>query len=231
MVAAGYLGLFALAEVLRRTGRLRAGASRALVHVAGGLLALPLPLVFTARWPVVALAIGFAGLLALGERWDWLRAVHTAPERRAGVYLFPVALCAVYLLAAGSWVAYATAVLALGCGDAAAGLVGRRYGRHAYRLWGAAKTIEGSAAGFGTIFLTTLLAQLALAQWAAPAPLGPIMPLALVSAAAVALVCTVVEAASPWGTDNLSVPLAALTTVEAMGVLGVGVLGAVARGA
>jgi phytol kinase len=212
-VAGAYLVLFGVAEGLRAAS-VPAGATRALTHLGAGLLALSLPLVIASPAPVIWLSLGFLLLLAVTDRTGRLRAIHTDPDRRAGVYLYPVALAALYVLAAQRWPVYATAVLALCCGDTAAAVVGRRVGRHGFGVWGRRKTVEGSLAAFAVVAATTL------AVWAPTATARgggtgawEIVLLALWTA----LVCALAEAASPWGTDNLIVPLAALAALGALG--------------
>jgi dolichol kinase len=104
----------------------------------------------------------------------------------------------------------AAGILPMAYGDSSAALVGRRMGR-----WGTlnGKTVEGSVAMF-TVTLASLVLCLAffasfmsftMAQRVAPSVLT-------------ALVCTVVEAVSPRGSDNIAVPLlGALTFYAASG--------------
>lgn len=99
------------------------------------------------------------------------------------------------------------AVMAWGLGDAAAALVGKRWGRRRIehpRIEGA-KTMEGTQAMFVTaalaIFLTLLL--YANHSW----------PVSLTVAVLVAPVCAVVELFSRRGMDTLTVPLAAALTL------------------
>ena len=104
----------------------------------------------------------------------------------------------------------AAGILPMAYGDSSAALVGRRMGRRG-TLNG--KTVEGSVAMFA-VTLTSLMICLAffssfmsftLAQRVAPSMIT-------------ALVCTVVEALSPRGSDNIAVPLlGALTFYAASG--------------
>jgi phytol kinase len=65
---------------------------------------------------------------------------------------------------------------------------------------GSTRSLEGSTVMFLAGWLATLIPLLLLA----PSPLG--LPAALVAAAVTALGATVIEALSPWGIDNLTVP-------------------------
>jgi len=111
----------------------------------------------------------------------------------------------VFVWAHGDFPRYAIAMLALAFGDAAGGLVGRRYGRHHFRVWGTTRSMEGSAA---TFIVTAVLTGIILALTMTP---GGALLIGLAVGGAVAMV----EAASPRGTDNITVPIAALTALAA----------------
>ena len=98
--------------------------------------------------------------------------------------------------------------LVTGIADAIAEPIGTRFGRHPYRVpslggISARRTWEGSAA----VFAGSLLALYAAAQL-----LGTHIGLA--GLVAVAAACTLVEAASPHGSDNATLQLAASGLVE-----------------
>jgi phytol kinase len=101
-------------------------------------------------------------------------------------------------------------VMAMTWGDALAALIGRRIGRHRYRVGQSERSWEGSAAMFFTsavaIFLVLLLLPgSSLCPHSAPVDTLKALLAAIVSAASAALA----EAVSPHGSDNLSVPLVA----------------------
>ncbi len=106
----------------------------------------------------------------------------------------------------------AAGILPMAYGDSSAALVGRRMGKRG-TLNG--KTVEGSAGMFAVTLVSLMLClaffssfqSFTLAQIAAPS-------------VAVAIVCTVVEALSPRGLDNIAVPMmGALTFYLASGGL------------
>lgn len=89
----------------------------------------------------------------------------------------------------GDILAFQAGMLVLGLADPLATLVGKRFGRHQYRLWGDTLSYEGSAACFLASFLILYLCGLTLV----PAVCG-------------ALILTAVEASAPRGSDNLLLP-------------------------
>jgi len=106
----------------------------------------------------------------------------------------------------------AVGYLVAGWGDAVGEPVGARFGRHRYRVPSLAGVVatrswEGSA---------SVVAVSALAAWTALTALGWPSGPRLVAAVAAALLTGAVEALSPHGTDNLTVPVAATWVVWAL---------------
>ena len=101
----------------------------------------------------------------------------------------------------------AAGILPMSYGDSSAALVGRRMGRRG-TLNG--KTVEGSVAMF-TVSLASLLLCLAFFSSFTSFTLTQRMAPSLVTA----LICTVVEALSPRGLDNIAVPLLGALTFYA----------------
>jgi dolichol kinase len=108
----------------------------------------------------------------------------------------------------------ATGIIPLAYGDAAASIVGQKWGRHQFNVC-AKKSVEGSIAMFAVCFLV-LAASSAFFGFLYPLPIITFI-LASLGAAAVATVC---EAITPRGLDNLVVPLlSALSFLLLMGGL------------
>lgn len=91
----------------------------------------------------------------------------------------------------------AAGILIMGYGDGLAALVGKRFPIGRYRIFGSTKSMAGNLT-----MLTVSFIVLALLQLASGAGLGLWLPVF-----AVALIATLVEAATPLGLDNLTVPL------------------------
>lgn len=87
-------------------------------------------------------------------------------------------------------------ILVMGYGDGLAAVVGTRWPKGAYHLWGSEKTITGSLTMLVVSFLVTTILLGATGQ-----------PQVLMPALVVAGLATVLEAATPLGLDNLTVPL------------------------
>ncbi|MGA1627205.1 MAG: diacylglycerol/polyprenol kinase family protein, partial [Prochlorothrix sp.] len=83
-------------------------------------------------------------------------------------------------------------------GDGLAALVGKRWGRHPYQVWGERKSWEGSGAMLGVSWLVGFFVL---------SGLGLSFGLKLGITFLVALCATVLESFSKLGIDNLTVPL------------------------
>lgn len=122
-------------------------------------------------------------------------------KRNNGLIYFPISLLILTFFWARGSLSSAEiefAVLAMGWGDGLAALVGSRWGRHPYQLFGMHKSLEGSA----VMALVVLLLGFLLLS----------LPWYLVIA--LALLVTLAEAITPYGFDNISVPLLAAALVR-----------------
>ena len=95
--------------------------------------------------------------------------------------------------------AAAAGIVIMALGDAAAGIIGRKYGRHPYTFLGAKKSVEGSAA----MFIVSVPAACAALMI-----FGAEFKTAAITALVIAALGTALEAAGRNGLDNLSVPTA-----------------------
>ncbi|KAL7945605.1 phosphatidate cytidylyltransferase [Trichoderma barbatum] len=109
-------------------------------------------------------------------------------------------------------------VVCVGLGDAAASLIGRRYG-HRKWLWGGGKSLEGSLAFTVAVFLglTTASLWLRIGQWPVDGE-----GTSMTTRAGHALVCSsmasLTEAVLTGGNDNVIVPVILWTCVKALEV-------------
>jgi dolichol kinase len=200
LVGAGFLTVFALAELWRRFGDPPVEWTRKLVHFLGGVIAATFPWAFQSRITVVALATLFTLILWATRRFGLLPSVHAVERRSEGGLYFPVAVLALFLLAYDRPVFYLISILVLVVADAAAALVGTTYGRQKYAVEKDRRSIEGSVVFFLTTFLVTHLPLLLLAG------LDPL--LSVLIALQLAILVTQFEAISLRGSDNIVVPLA-----------------------
>ena len=184
-----------LAEALRRFTRAGPEATRKCAHASTGLAAACFPWLFNSPVSVGLLCGGFLALLAWSRAVGRLASIHGVARRSEGSLYYPFGVALVFLLARGRPAVYVSSLLVLAVSDAAAALLGAR-GVHRYDGPGGPKSLEGSLAFFASA-LPCILVPLA---WAVPS--GRYAACGLAAAA----LATVLEATSPKGSDNLTVP-------------------------
>lgn len=196
--SAVFLGLLAGAEAASRRWKLGPELARKSAHVSSAAVAATLP--WFMSFPAVAvLALLFVPFMLISRRLDLFPAVHAVERSTLGEMWFPLGI-AVVALAVPDRGPYAFGVLVMGFSDAAASVVGQRYGNRAFRVLGGWKTYAGSS----TFFVTTLALTVATL-----ARLGRFSVASVPVAVGVSGVLTVVEAAFGGGTDNLVLPVVA----------------------
>jgi dolichol kinase len=174
------------------------------VHVATGLYATALPFIFTELWPVLLLlAIAGATMLVLRlprfAKTGLGSTLHGVERKSYGELLLAVSIGVVFAFSLGKPVLYVLPMLVLTLSDAAAALVGTRYGRRLIAVEAGTKTVEGVA----TFFLVTLIVAMTVLLLASDIGRLNVVLLSVVIAAFGAMV----EADSWNGLDNLFVPV------------------------
>jgi phytol kinase len=196
-----WLGLvFLTSEIMRRLGR-EPELVRKVVHIGTGNIlflawGLNLPL-----WLCLSASIAFSAIALISYFLPVLPMLSGVGRKTYGVFYYALSIT---LLVAWFWrigaPQFATVgVIVMSWGDGLAALIGQRWGKHAYHFMGSKRTLEGSLAMLVVSYLATCLI-LSICQGINSSTL--LIPLP------VAVVATILEAVSPGGTDNLTVPLA-----------------------
>lgn len=192
-----WLGLvFVIAEGLRR-GQQDGELVRKAVHIGTGNV---VPLAWRLGVPYgvcLAVAVGFTTLALISQFVAVLPMVSGVGRKTFGVFYYALSIL---LLVGIFWPLglpqfAVIGVLVMTWGDGMAALVGKRWGRHRYTVWGSGRSLEGSLAMAIASYGVTVAVLWPFGWWS------------WVVALPVALVASILEASSPGGTDNLSVPL------------------------
>jgi phytol kinase len=193
-----WVGLVIVAgETFRRAGGFAPDLTRKIVHVGVAAWALPTALWFDSPWWAAACPLVFVVLNALSYRWRLMAVIEEEGRGNPGTIYFPIAFALLILVLwpAEGRAASVAGLYAMGFGDAAASIIGRRWGRHRYAGGGSPKSWEGSAAMFTFSFAFILLGT------------EPLVPgLAWIPSLAAAVAGTLAEAPAGRGLDNLTVP-------------------------
>lgn len=192
---------FLISEYWRRKKGLGNETSRKFVHLFHGLLLATWPFLIGYGY-VVFTELAFVAVIIITRRlgiasWMW-----KVGRRSWGEIAYPLGVVVAALLAESLWI-YLAAVLILACADAAAALVGKRYGKNnSYQIIGQTKSIAGSSAFFIITFIVLIGVILA-------SPVSLSLSVILVTFA-VSLLLTTVENIGIYGVDNFLIPVSAV---------------------
>jgi dolichol kinase len=151
-------------EGTRRVAKLPPDVTRKVIHVGVALWALPTALLFRSPWWAAAAPLVFVVLNAISYRFRLMKVIEEEGEGTPGTIYFPLSFAALILILwpLDARAASVAGLYAMGLGDAAASVLGRRYGRHTYAICGAKKSWEGTAAMFAFSFVGILVGTLPL---------------------------------------------------------------------
>jgi phytol kinase len=184
--------------------------TRKVVHIGAGHVILLAWWLAIPAWAGIAASVLFGAIALLSYRFPLLPGINSVGRKSLGTFFYAVSIG---VLVAWFWpleqYAYgAIGILTMAWGDGLAALVGQRWGRHSYQIWGEKKSWEGSA--------TMLLVSFAIGAAVLWAVQGPVAA-TWVMAGAAAAIATVLESVSKYGLDNLSVPLGSAAVCALLG--------------
>ena len=189
----------AASEVLRRTGA-QPETTRKIVHIGAGHVILIAWWMNVPAWAGVAASVLFSGVALLSYKFPLLPGINGVGRESLGTFFYALSIG---LLIIWFWPLQqpqyaAIGILIMTWGDALAALIGQRFGKHPYQIWGEEKSLEGSLAMLCVSYVVCMAVLLAV---------HTPTPLTWAIAGASAIAATILESISKYGIDNLSVPL------------------------
>lgn len=205
--------LLIIGEVLHRHFEIPNDITRKVVHIGAGMWIFGVLALFdTWQYGVIPFAT-FIGLNYFFYRVKLFKGIDSETASPGTVY-FAIAITLVSLV---FWrpqgpIDHAPAIVAgvmtMTWGDALAALIGKRFGKRRYTINDSTRSYEGSAVMFG-VSLVVIGLSLSLLPGSSLTPYAdlPSTSAIVLATLAGAAIATVVEALSPHGTDNLTVPI------------------------
>ncbi|UJB68391.1 phosphatidate cytidylyltransferase [Acaryochloris sp. 'Moss Beach'] len=189
------------AELLKRLITTDPEITRKVVHIGTGNVILLAWWLDVPTWVGIAASVIFSIVTLLSYRYPILSSVSGVGRKSLGTFFYALSIG---ILIAWFWPLKlpqyaAIGILTMTWGDGLAALIGQRFGRHPYQVWGMKKSWEGSLS-MAVVSCLIIYGILWITQ-------GNIMA-TWVSAVAISVIVSTLEAFSKWGVDNLTVPIA-----------------------
>jgi phytol kinase len=199
-LASAWLGaVLLLAVIVSRYTAANPEIKRKVVHIGTGNVILLAWWLHIPAWVGITASILASAVTLLSYKFPILPGINSVGRQSLGTFFYAISIG---LLINWFWLQqpyYAVlGVLVMTWGDGLAALIGQRFGKHLYQIWGMNKSWEGSLTMVLVSFIVSSLIFLEVQ--------GNVWQTWVVSIA-VALVATSLEAFSKFGIDNLTVPL------------------------
>jgi phytol kinase len=192
--------MIGIAEGLRKWQEYSVEFTRKFIHIAVGMWAFGTVLLFERREFAIIPSLAFIVINAISYRQGTFQAMETGEAGKLGTIYFPISFTVIIWLFWDQPHLLVASLMPMTWGDAMAAIIGKRTGKRHYTISGAQRTLEGTL----VMFIFSLVATFAALLLLSPATLGLVDVLGV--ATVTALGATAIEAISPWGIDNLTVP-------------------------
>lgn len=210
LLASSFLALFIISEVVYRTFKVKTEYTRKFVHVGTGILCMLFPVLLNSHWEVLFLCGSFAIILLLSFKLKFLQSVNAIGRKSFGSLAYPAAvyfafLCYTFVNARGisslhPLLFFYLPILIMALCDPIAALVGRKVPLKTFKIGDGKKSVGGSLSFLlAAILLTVLLMSLFQKDFS--------VSLLIWTALLTASSTMFVEAISPHGLDNITIPI------------------------
>ncbi len=194
-----WLGLVFLASAILHRLKQDPELVRKVVHIGTGNV---LPIAWWLHmptWLCVTAGVTFSAIALASHYTNILPMIHDVGRKTYGVFYYALSITILVALFWEHHPQYAViGVMVMSWGDGMAALIGKRFGKHTFVHMGSKRSLEGSFAMFATSAIV-ILGGLGISHGIHAHDIAVAIPVAAIAA--------ILEAYSPGGTDNLSVPL------------------------
>ncbi len=215
-------GMLLIVEAIRRWRNYPTEFTRKLVHIGAGMWIWVILLLFD-HWQFAIIPTAtFIIFNALFLRYHVFSAMDPKEGATPGTVYFAFSCTLLLFIFHTGWEQgfprgyeyYAmTGIMAMTWGDAFSAIIGKRFGKHSYRVLGSKthkRTLEGSLACFIFTFIAVIITLAIMSSLT--------LSLILLGGLIAAIVATLLEAISPQGSDNLTVPIAVAIVIFWLGL-------------
>lgn len=208
LLGAAFLALFGISELIFKKFKPEVEYTRKIVHIGTGLLTMLFPLLLDSMTEVVILCAAFIFILIASQRLGLLPSVNGVNRKTYGSLSYPVAVIlsfwAMETFAEGEgterliW--FYLPILTMAIADPAAALIGRRVNSRKFQVGDVTKSVAGCLTFWIVARLICMASFFFLDLNENP----------LFALPGVAVGSMTAEAISPYGLDNLTIPLSVL---------------------
>lgn len=208
IIALGIVGLLLIcAEVLWRMKLVSPEISRKIIHVLGGISVAFWPYFMTFQ-TIQLLSIALFVGIAISYKFRIFGSIHNVKRSTKGELIYPIGIGACAFLASEPWI-FTAAVMHLAIADGLAAVIGARWGKRTnYRIGPHHKSLLGTGAFFIVSLLIMTISYAILGG-------QELFNADVLTIIAIAGVATVIENITPYGFDNLAVPLVIVVLLSA----------------
>ena len=206
-LVASYAGIFSaitVAGTLLKRGLVTAASSRKIVHITVSHWWLLMMATMDIFWVAVIGPVSFIILNLVSLKSGMFKAMEDPePSRNYGTVYFPISLLVLVLAVRAGWIPLwvgGIGILVMGWGDGLAALAGIRFGKRSATIFGSRKSLIGTLVMFIASFMVTIVLTAAFDP-------GLTLGLLVGRALATAVFASMVELLTPFGVDNITVPI------------------------
>ncbi len=196
-----YLGaIISLAEGINHLTNYDAEFTRKIVHISSGNIILIAWWFKLPTWVLLSASLIASFIALISYFFPILPSINSVRRKSLGTFFYAVSIG---ILTHWFWTInkpqYTTiGILIMAWGDGMAAVIGTRFGRHSYQIFGTKKSLEGSITVMCISFLITSVILFIT---------GESINLILITSVLVSSIAAGLEVFSKWGIDNLTVPL------------------------